>query len=94
VASYRRNLRVHVVPRIFGIRLQALTPLHLDTMYADLLGGGNMRTEGTALSARTVRYVHSIVRKALSDATRKDSSSATRRMSRRHRRRTVDDIRT
>lgn len=71
VASYRRNLRVHVLPRLGGIRLQALTPLHLDTMYAELLAGGNMRTEGRALSARTVRYVHTIVRKALSDATRK-----------------------
>ena len=40
-------------------------------MYADLLAGGNMRTEGAALSPRTVRYVHTILRKALSDATRK-----------------------
>jgi len=71
VASYRRNLRVHVVPRLGGIRLQALTPMHLDKMYSELLAGGNMRTEGAVLSARTVRYVHTIVRKALSDATRK-----------------------
>lgn len=71
VASYRRNLRVHVIPRLGGLRLQALTPLHLDTMYAELLAGGNMRTEGDALSPRTVRYVHTILRKALSDATRK-----------------------
>lgn len=49
VASYRRNLRVHVTPRLGGIRLQALSPLHLlDTMYADLLARGNMRTEGVA----------------------------------------------
>ncbi len=71
VASYRRNLRVHVIPRLGGIRLQALTPLHLDSMYAELLASGNMRTEGEALSPRTVRYVHTILRKALSDATRK-----------------------
>ena len=71
VASYRRNLRVHVVPRLGGIRLQALTPLHLDAMYAELLARGNMRTEGEALSPRTVRYVHTILRKALADATRK-----------------------
>ncbi len=71
VASYRRNLRVHVIPRLGGVRLQALTPLQLDGMYADLLAGGNMRTEGAALSPRTVRYVHTILRKALSDATRK-----------------------
>ena len=49
VASYRRNLRVHVIPRLGGLRLQALTPLHLDTMYADLLADGNMRTEGDTL---------------------------------------------
>lgn len=71
VASYRRNLRVHVHPRLGAIRLQELTPLHLDTMYAELLAGGNMRTEGAALSPRTVRYVHTILRKALADATRK-----------------------
>lgn len=71
IASYRRNLRVHVVPRIGGIRLQALSPLHLDQMYADLLASGNKRTEGETLSLRTVRYVHTILRKALSDATRK-----------------------
>lgn len=35
------------------------------------LASGNMRTEGAVLSAGTVRYVHTIVRKALSDATRK-----------------------
>ena len=71
VASYRRNLRVHVLPRLGGVRLQALTPMHLDAMYVELLASGNMRTEGAVLSARTVRYVHTIVRKALSDATRK-----------------------
>lgn len=45
--------------------------MHLDSAYADLLAAGNKRTEGAALSSGTVRYVPTILRKALADATRK-----------------------
>lgn len=55
--SYRANLDKHVVPRIGGLKLQALTPIHLNALYADLLEAG--------LSARTVRYIHAIVHRAL-----------------------------
>ena len=70
LASYRRNVRVHVVPAVGGLRLQALTAAHLDHLYARLLADGR-RDGGGGLKPRTVRYVHTIIRKALSDARRK-----------------------
>src|SRR5829696_2656329 len=36
VTSYRRNLRLHVVPHVGGRQLQALGPLDLDRVYAGL----------------------------------------------------------
>lgn len=70
ITSYRRNLRLHVVPHVGGRQLQALSPLDLDRVYAGLSKTGNRKTGG-ALSARTVLYVHSIVHRALADAARK-----------------------
>lgn len=63
VASYRQKVRLYLEPTIGPVRLQALTGLELDHVY------GNMQTRG--LSLRTVRYTHSIIRKALQDAFRK-----------------------
>lgn len=70
IASYRRNFRLHVAPRVGGVQLQALTASHLDRLYAELLRTGNRKTGG-GLSSRTVRYLHTIIHKALSDAARK-----------------------
>lgn len=70
VTSYRRNLGHHVLPTLGCIRLQALTPLHLDRLYSELRTTGSRKTGGP-LSPRTVRYVHTILRSALADATRK-----------------------
>ena len=36
IESYERNMRVHVLPRIGGIRLQRLGPIHLNDLYRDL----------------------------------------------------------
>ncbi len=36
IESYERNMRVHVLPRIGGIRLQQLGPIHLNDLYRDL----------------------------------------------------------
>ncbi len=58
--SYRANLHKHVLPRIGGLKLQALTPIHLNALYADLLE--------TGLAPRTVRYIHAIVHRALVEA--------------------------
>ena len=38
--SYKRNVRLHVVPHIGGIALQQLTPLDLTAMYRTLLESG------------------------------------------------------
>jgi integrase len=78
--SYERNIRVHVERRdvgneplqgvepIGGVRLQHLTPAHLNQFYGELLTSG--RRDGKGLSPRTVRYVHTILRRALQDAVR------------------------
>ena len=70
VASYRDMLRLHVLPSLGAGRLQAVTAVDLDRLYCRLLADGH-RYSGAGLSARSVRYVHTIVRKALADAVRK-----------------------
>lgn len=68
--SYARNLRVHVLPSLGDVRLQELTALDLDRLYARLLASGHR--SGRGLSPRTVRYVHTIVHGALDYAARKN----------------------
>jgi integrase len=63
--SYRRNLEVHVLPAIGTRPLQQLTALMLNALYGRLLVEG--RGHGP-LSAKTVRYIHTIIHKALEDA--------------------------
>lgn len=67
--SYRRNVRVHLVPHIGSVALQALTASRLNIFYAELLAGGRRDGRG-GLSPRTVRYVHTILRRALQAAVR------------------------
>ena len=68
--SYRRVLRAHVIPELGARPLARLSASQLDELYAQLLVGGRSDGKG-GLSARTVRYVHTIVRRALADAVRK-----------------------
>jgi integrase len=56
--SYRRNLRVHVFPRLGRRPLAKVGVGDLDRLYADLLAGAGCRRP---LSPRTVRYVHTIL---------------------------------
>ncbi len=37
IESYERNMRVHILPRIGGIKLQQLGPIHLNDLYQNLL---------------------------------------------------------
>lgn len=67
--SYRAEIRRHVLPHLGELPLQQLTPVHLNQLYAQLLSGGRRDGKG-GLSARTVRYVHTILRKALADGVR------------------------
>ena len=64
--SYGEVLRWYVMPRVGSVQLADLTPLHIRSLYADLLDHGGRR--GGALSAGTVAIVHRVLRKALNDA--------------------------
>jgi len=67
--SYARNLRTHVLPRLGSIHLQQITPSDLNTLYRSLSSDGNKgHRSGEGLSPRTVRYIHTIIGRALGDA--------------------------
>jgi integrase len=68
--SYRRNIELHIVPRLGNIELQALTPARLNTFYGELLASGSNRSSDGGLAPKTVRNLHVILRKALHDAVR------------------------
>jgi integrase len=65
--SYERNLELHVLPRLGRSELRQLTPSALNRVYAELLAEGH-QTQDRGLSAKTVRYIHTIIHKALADA--------------------------
>lgn len=68
-ASYDRYLRLHVIPAVGGVQLQALEAGHLDHLYAGLLAEGGRRDgKPGGLSGRTVKYIHTILGRALRDA--------------------------
>jgi integrase len=66
VASYETLLRVHVIPQIGGMKLQAIRTAHLRKLQADLLTSG--RRDGKGLSPRSVAYVMTVLGMALGDA--------------------------
>lgn len=69
VASYRKNVRLHVVPHIGAVRLDQLTGTRLTALYRKLETSG--RADGLGgLSARTVRYVATIIHASLKAAVR------------------------
>jgi len=69
VESYRELIRLHITPGIGTIRLQGLKPLHIQRFYSQLLETGRRDGRG-GLSARTVRYIHTVLRLALKYAVR------------------------
>ena len=68
VASYRRNIRLHVTPHIGDVPLGKLTSARLDQLYRHLETEG--RSDGSGgLSPRSVQqYVHTIIGAALNSA--------------------------
>lgn len=70
IASYRRMVELHICPHIGGARLDKLTAAQITAMYKKLEKEGNRRgsAAGSPLSARTVRYAHTILAAALKDA--------------------------
>lgn len=69
IESYARNIRLHVVPHIGGMQLQALDGAALNRLYTHLETAGRKRgQQGAGLKPRTVRYIHTIIHAALDDA--------------------------
>ena len=62
VVSYRGALRANVIPHIGHIRLSKLTPQHVQAMLTAIQDKG--------LSARTAKYAHAVLRRALGQAER------------------------
>jgi integrase len=68
-ASYTMIVARHVKPALGLVKIQELTALQLNAAYAKMLKTGAVHAKTTrGLSPRTVRYTHTIVRKALADA--------------------------
>ncbi|MDQ3784417.1 MAG: site-specific integrase [Actinomycetota bacterium] len=67
--SYERNLRLHVTPYIGALPLPKIDAGVLNGLYARLLKDGRRDRQG-GLSPRTVRYVHTILHRALKDGTK------------------------
>jgi integrase len=69
--SYDRNLRLHVLPQLGSVQLRRIDGGMLNALYAQLLADGKQSNGGGGrLSARSVRYVHTIVHRAFRDAVR------------------------
>ena len=69
VASYRKNVRLHLAPHIGAVPLASLTTARIDALYRQLERGGRAdHKAGEGLSPRTVRYVHTILSAALGAA--------------------------
>ncbi len=71
--DYRRSIDLHVIPALGRVPLHKLTPEDLDTFYARLLTSGRRDSKDGGLSVKTVRKIHLVLHKALSDALRKGS---------------------
>jgi integrase len=70
LADYRHLIERHIKPHIGGLRLQAVRAARITKLYRDLVASGGR--DGKGLSARTVSYVHAVLRKAFGDAVRVD----------------------
>jgi len=69
LSSYRMFVTKHLTPRLGSIPLQQFSATHLNACYADMLASGRRNGKG-GLLPRTVRYAHSVIRKALANAVR------------------------
>jgi integrase len=70
VEGYRRVLDFYVPRSLREAVLGDVSPQQLNALYAQLLTSGRHQGPG-GLSARTVRYVHTALRRALGDAVRR-----------------------
>ena len=70
-STYESLIRTQIKPRIGSVRLQDLNSFVLNALYDDLLSAGRRDGKG-GLSPASVRYVHSVIRKALNDAVKEN----------------------
>jgi integrase len=68
LTRYRRVADYYIVPRIGTMKVAKIRPLHLDRFYSNLIASGGKN--GRALSPRTVRLCHVLLRQALAQAKR------------------------
>ena len=68
-ATYKTIVRKQLLSRLGTLPLQGLTAARLNALYAELLSSGRADGKG-GLSPSSVRYLHAVIRKALSDAMR------------------------
>ncbi|MBW3578521.1 MAG: site-specific integrase [Actinobacteria bacterium] len=61
--NYRTCAEAYAIPRLGGVKLQALTAEHIDALYRDLERSG--RRDGGPLAPKSVRHVHTMLRRAL-----------------------------
>lgn len=66
-SGYSRDVR-NICSKVGGIRLQELTPIQIETAYADLMASGG--PSGRPLNPKTIRNIHAVLRRAFSDAER------------------------
>lgn len=66
--GYESFIRLHIKPEIGSILLSKLKPAHLQNFYSKKLKKGRADGKQGGLSARSVRYIHMILREALSHA--------------------------
>ncbi len=69
-ASYEQYLRLHVIPHLGGVRLEAVDTGMLNRFYAELLDHGRLDGKPGGLSRQSVRYIHTVLGRALGDAVR------------------------
>ena len=70
-ASYSTHVKKHILPTLGRVKLQKLTPVMINSLYAQLLKDGKVCGSG-GLSASSVRRVHATLHRALGDAVRWD----------------------
>lgn len=64
---YEQLVNTHLVPKIGNHKLVKLTPLHLLTLYSELLKNGRKDGNG-GLSPQTVTHIHRVLHRALKQA--------------------------
>jgi integrase len=71
MASYKKNVRLHLKPALGQIQLTRLTGSQISGLYRSLERSGRQDHQaGTGLSATTIRYCHTLLKSALSEAVR------------------------